>query len=170
LSPDDASVVAAQIGRPPRGRWHVATRCPAGGPLVIAVAPVLEDGSPFPTTFWLTCPRLVEAVHDLESGGEAASFAQRAAAEPAYAERLRAADLAYRAARRVEGGGQDPCQAVGVAGQRDPLMVKCLHARLAAILAGIADPIGEDVADRLAGLLTSGCPDPRCRAHVGPGC
>lgn len=162
--------MAVQLGRPPRGRWRVAARCPAGAPLVIAVAPVLEDGSPFPTTFWLTCPRLVEAVHDLESAGEAACFAQRAADDPGYAALMRASDEAYRAARASEGAGLDPCEGVGIAGQRDPLAVKCLHARLAASLAGIPDPIGVAVADELVVLLTGECADPRCRAHVGAGC
>jgi hypothetical protein len=114
------------------------------------VAPLLHDGTPFPTTFWLTCPRLVEAVHVLESIGEHRTWAARAAADPDLAARLRAADRAYRACRAAEGGGDDPCTAVGVAGQADPLAVKCLHARVAAALAGIADPVGEGVLKQLA--------------------
>ena len=124
--------------------------CGHGHPRVIAVAPSLEDGARFPTTFWLTCPHLVEAVHALESAGEHRLWTDRATAEPGLAARLEAADLAYRSARRDEGGGVDPCATVGVAGQADPLAVKCLHARLAAALAGIADPVGEGVLARLA--------------------
>jgi hypothetical protein len=124
--------------------------CEYGYPRVIAVGPLLEDGSPFPTTFWLTCPHLVEAMHDLESAGEHCSWAERAAADPALASRLRDADGAYRAARRDEGGGVDPCATVGIAGQADPLTVKCLHARVAAALAGTGDPVGEGVLARLA--------------------
>jgi len=149
-SPDVRATVARQLGRAPRGRWRVVSLCGHGYPRVIAVAPALEDGARFPTTFWLTCPHLVEAVHALESAGEHHLWTDRAAAEPALAARLEAADLSYRAARRDEGDGVDPCATVGVAGQADPLAVKCLHARLAAALAGIADPVGEGVLARLA--------------------
>lgn len=166
MRPDDPSVVASQLGRRPRGLWRVAARCAGGAPVVIAVAPLLEDGSPFPTTFWLTCPRLVAAVHDLESAGESALFADRAASEPEFAAALNSSDAAYRAARRREGGGTDPCEAVGVAGQADPLAVKCLHARLAAHLAGVPDPIGATVAGRLDEILASACLDERCQQHT----
>jgi hypothetical protein len=137
---------------------------------VIAVAPVLEDGSLFPTTFWLTCPRLVEAVGVLESAGEGARSARRIARSARLALAAAAADVAYREARRSEGGGVDPCAGVGVAGQRDPLTVKCLHARLAAHLAGIADPVGAEVAAALAGAVDTGCVDSRCRASDASGC
>ena len=137
--------------------------CGHGHPRVIAVAPALEDGARFPTTFWLTCPHLVEAVHALESAGEHRLWTDRATAEPGLAARLEAADLAYRSARRDEGGGVDPCATVGVAGQADPLAVKCLHARLAAALAGIADPVGEGVLARLAvDRVPTDCSDAAC--------
>jgi hypothetical protein len=110
----------------------------------------------------------MEAVHGLESAGEGARFAARAAASPALAEAMRAADAAYRAGRRAEGGGADPCAAVGVAGQSDPLAVKCLHARLAAHLAGIPDPIGSSVAEMLPGTIAGPCADVRCGARVVP--
>ena len=134
---------------------------------MIAVAPALEDGAPFPTTFWLTCPHLVGAVHAFESAGEHRSWAERADAEPDLAARLAAADVCYRAARREEGEGVDPCAAVGVAGQADPLAVKCLHARLAAVFAGIADPIGEGVLERLAAdAVSAECGDAACKRAV----
>jgi hypothetical protein len=147
----------------------VAARCPGGSPIVVAVAPLLEDGSPFPTTFWLTCPRLVAAVHDLESAGDSALFAQRATREAGLAAALFEADAAYRVARLAEGRGKDPCAGVGVAGQADPLAVKCLHARLAAHLAGVPDPIGDAVAGAVSGILAGACTDERCGALPGAG-
>jgi hypothetical protein len=170
LLPDDAAIVATQLGRPPRGRWRVVARCADGRPLAIAVAPLLEDGSPFPTTFWLTCPSLVESVHALESAGEGARFAERAGSDAEFAAALVEADAAYRQARGREGVGDDPCASVGTAGQRDPLAVKCLHARLAAHLAGVPDPIGASVAALLGGPLAAGCAEPRCHAQSAPGC
>lgn len=137
---------------------------------MIAVAPVLDDGSPFPTTFWLTCPRLVEALHDLESSGVGALLSKRIAEDPDFAALVVAADGAYRAARLAEGGGVDPCAGVGVAGQRDPRVVKCLHARLAAHLAGVPDPVGAAVAGAVANVVASACDEARCHARVAPGC
>jgi len=167
LNPDDQRVVAAQLGRAPRGRCRVVTRCVHGYPRVIAVAPVLEDAAPFPTTFWLTCPHLTEALHALESAGAHRALASLAVEDPAFAARVLAADVSYRAARAAEGGGTDPCPQVGTAGQADALAVKCLHARLAALLAGIDDPLAEKVLDLLreAGVAMD-CTEPRCAADV----
>jgi hypothetical protein len=130
---------------------------------MIAVAPFIEGGGPFPTTFWLTCPRLADAVHDLESAGVHAQWARRAEAEPELAAALMAADREYREARKREGGGVDACGDVGVAGQRDALAVKCLHARVAAFFAGIGDPIGAAVAAETEHVMRS-CTESRCAA------
>lgn len=145
----------------------MVSRCAYGFPTAIAVAPQLGASTPFPTTFWLTCPYLASAVHDLESAGEHRGWAERAAADPGLAARLLIADAAYREARRSEGGGVDPCASVGVAGQADPLAVKCLHARVAAALAGIADPVGEGVLERLSpGPAPLACDGSPCRPAV----
>jgi hypothetical protein len=70
---DDHEVVAEQLGRPPRGLRGVAHRCPCGCPDVVETAPRLEDGTPFPTLFYLTCPRAVAAgVEPLPSGTQSA--------------------------------------------------------------------------------------------------
>src|ERR1700742_2867434 len=69
ISPEDAAVVAAQLGRPPRGLRAVAHRCPCGLPDVVETAPRLPDGTPFPTLYYLTCPRATAAISGLEAGG-----------------------------------------------------------------------------------------------------
>jgi len=79
---------------------------------------------------------------------------------------MRAADAEYRQRRAACAGGDDPCAAVGIAGQRDPLATKCLHAHVAAAAAGIDDPVG-------AALLDEGpreCPDDRCDAALVESC
>lgn len=145
----DERVVARQLGRQPRGRWRAAARCSFGSPTVIATAPVTEAGEPFPTLFYLTCPHLAEAVSALESSGEIERWRQRVAENEELRARLLEADARYRAARAGEAGGVDPLPEVGIAGQRDPLALKCLHARVAAAVAGIGDPIGEAVLEQL---------------------
>jgi hypothetical protein len=166
----DASIVAAQLGRQPRGNWTVAARCAVGRPTVIAVAPSLDRDRRFPTTFWLTCPRLSAAVSDLESAGGCASWAGRVAREGTLTAAVMTADAEYRRRRTALAGGSDPCGEVGTAGQADPLAVKCLHARLAATLAGTGDPVGEGV---LAELMAAGavdrCSDESCTPGPGEG-
>ena len=65
----DRAVVAAQLGRVPRGTRAIAHRCPCGLPDVVETTPRLADGTPFPTLFYLTCPRAVAACSRLESAG-----------------------------------------------------------------------------------------------------
>lgn len=159
----DRRVVESQLGRPPRGRWWVAVRCSLGRPLVIAVSPRLGDGSPFPTALWLTCPRLVGLVSDRESAGAAARWSAQLRSEPLLAKRAVAADAAFRVLRASFGDGDDPCRGVGIAGQADPLAVKCLHARVALALCGIEDPVGIGVLCELEdGGLARECDEPRC--------
>jgi hypothetical protein len=95
---------------------------------------------------------------------------ERIAGDPDFAAAVVAADAANRAARLAEGDGIDPCADVGVAGQRDRRAVKCLHARLAAHLAGVPDPAGALIAEAVAGVIASACDEARCHARVVPGC
>jgi len=158
-TPADKVVVERQLGRAPRGAWRVAARCRHDFPQAIATAPELADGTPFPTLYWLTCPFLVEEIDDVESAGGVDEWAERLATDPVSADRMRAADAEYRRRRAMEGRGSgDPCAAVGVAGQRDPLATKCLHAHLAASLAGVEDPVGEGLLETLG----DACSDARC--------
>lgn len=162
---DDDALVGAQIGRPPRGSWIVAARCSYDRPTVIQTAPLLDTGELFPTLFWLTCPHLTGLVSAEESAGGVARWAAAVASDPELQARVLAADAEYRERRVVAGAGGDPCADVGVAGQARPQGTKCLHAHVAAALAGIADPVGSGVLeavepecrdDRCAGLMETG--------------
>lgn len=159
----DVEVVAFQLGRAPRGRWETVSRCAFDRPVAIAVAPTLDDGSPFPTTWWLTCPLLVDSVHALESTGACGAWAERIAADTSLAEAVRSSDAAYREIRAGMADGPDRLAGVGTAGQADPLAVKCLHARVAAALAGLSDPVGVAVARKIG---APDCGDDRCGAAV----
>lgn len=146
---EETRVVEAQLGREPRGRWRVARRCSFGWPQVLACAPRLEDGTPFPTLYWLSCPHLVEEVAVIESEGAADEWSERLSKDPSLRMAMLATDAQYRAARVMEGRGDDPCSLVGVAGQRDPFATKCVHAHVATTLAGLPDPIGDSVVRRV---------------------
>lgn len=95
----DRSAVADQLGREPRAVVGVAWRCSCGRPGVIATLPRLPGGSPFPTTYYLTCPALASRIGTIEASGEMARMAARLGTDPALAESYRRAHLAYLADR-----------------------------------------------------------------------
>jgi hypothetical protein len=125
---------------------------------------MLESGEPFPTALWLTCPWLAARVGLDESDGIAAQWTRRVAGDSALADAVIEADARYRGLRARLAGGRDPCGDVGVAGQSDPLVVKCLHARVAAELAGVGDPVGAGELTRLGEHGRVECPDGLCGA------
>lgn len=137
--------------------------CAHGFPTTIISPPTLSDGTPFPTYAWLTCPWLNERLSAEESAGGTAAWASRAHVDRDLARRLRTTDAEVRRLRVDEAGGVDPCFSVGIAGQRDPLGVKCLHAHAALALVGVDDPIGVE----LLGKIGTACADARCAGLLG---
>ena len=77
----DVEAVHRQLGRPPRDIAEVAHRCPCGEPDVLRTKPRLADGTPFPTSFYATCPRLTGAISTLESEGVMREMSERLAVE-----------------------------------------------------------------------------------------
>jgi len=135
------AVVAAQLGRPPRAMRRVAHLCSCGLPDVVDTAPRLPDGTPFPTLYYLTCPRAAAAVGRLESGGLMRQMNERLAANPDLAARYAAAHDDYLRRRDdTELLPGDP----GVGGM--PGRVKCLHALVAHSLAAgpAVNPLGDE--------------------------
>ncbi len=146
---DDRSVVAAQIGRRPRSRIEVATRCSLGLPVVTVVPPILDDQTPFPTTYWLGCPLAVRRISRLESSGAIAELDERTAVDAAFAARLEAANERYARDRdaMIPEHHRGPVPTGGVAGSHGG--VKCLHAHYADHAAGNDNPVGAWVAERI---------------------
>lgn len=144
----DLEVIAAQIGRAPRGDVAVSVRCRHGVPMVIRTSPRLADGRPFPTLFWLTCPARYRSVARLETNGLIAKLQARVGEEPTLAAELARAAAAYRGDRDRARADLPNCF---VGGAADPLAVKCLHAHYAHYLATGGNPIGEIVDGLLSG-------------------
>jgi hypothetical protein len=143
------------LGREPRGAFEVVVRDAAGGPVVIRNAPLLDDGTPMPTRYWLVGPTEVLAVSRLEAAGGV----RRAEAE-VDPTALADAHRRYAAERDAaldgtapgdEPGASAPAPSGGVGGTRQG--VKCLHAHYAWFLAGGDDPVGRWVAAQLAARL-----------------
>ncbi len=127
--------------------------------MVVENHPILEDGAPFPTLFWLTCPVLLKRVSHLEAGGVMASLNEMLASAPELRERLAQSIEALRARRDshavIEESGAPP--------GGGPDKVKCLHAHVAQELASPGDPAGAFA------LAATGWPDCREACVTVPG-
>lgn len=140
----DRAEVAALLGREPQGAYEVVVRDGTGAPVVIRNDPLLDDGTPMPTRYWLVGSDLRKAVSGIEAAGGV-----RAAADEVDPDELAGAHARYAAERdaALPTGYAGPRPAGGVGGTRKG--VKCLHAHLAWHLAGGDDPVGRWVATRL---------------------
>lgn len=137
----DLDIMGRQLGRPLRGVRAVAHRCPCGNPTVVETAPRLTDGTPFPTLFYLTCPRLTAAASTLEADGVMREMTERLGVDAELARRYRAAHESYLAERDAIGSLDTEVTAGGM-----PDRVKCLHVLVAHSLAkgpGV-NPLGDE--------------------------
>ncbi|GLZ39833.1 DUF501 domain-containing protein [Actinokineospora sp. NBRC 105648] len=153
VSEADRAAVAVQLGREPRAIRAVAARCPSGHPAVIQTSPRLEDGTPFPTLYYLTCSRLAAAISTLETTGVMKSMTDRLADDPELAAAYLAAHEAYLAERDALDSLGTQVTAGGMPGR-----VKCLHALVAhslAVGAGV-NPFGDEAVSLLAGAWPTG--------------
>jgi uncharacterized protein len=151
----DLAAVGEQLGRPPRGVHAVAHRCPCGLPDVVVTEPRLPDGTPFPTTFYLTCPRAASRIGALEGSGLMKEMEARLATDAALAAAYAAAHERYLAARAELG---DVPEIEGVSAGGMPDRVKCLHVLAAQSLAqgrGV-NPLGDEVLDELGDWWSAG--------------
>jgi uncharacterized protein len=152
----DESVVTAQLQRPPRGINGVAYRCPCGKPAVVVTRPRLPDGTPFPTTYYLTCPRAVAACSFLESQGLMAEMNRRLSRDHDLAVAYRRAHEQYLADReRLD----SVPEIAGISAGGMPDRVKCLHALVAhALAAGTGvNPLGDEAVRAVDGFWTHPC-------------
>jgi hypothetical protein len=164
----EAALAAEMIGRPLRGRSAVAVRCAWGLPAVLRVSPRLEDGTPFPTLFWLSCPLANRAVGTLEASGVMRDLTARLGEDEAMNAHYQAAHLRYVAARNALGegerqraGGRGPEPGPQIPGDPSaggmPGRVKCLHALYGHHLATRDNPVGAWVAEQVEPMS---CPAP----------
>lgn len=142
----DREAVAEQLGRPPRAIRSVAHRCPSGHPSVIQTSPRLEDGTPFPTLYYLTCPRLTSLTSRLEASGLMREMTDRLADDEELAAVYLAAHHSYLAQRDALDPLGTDVSAGGMPGR-----VKCLHVHVAHSLAvgpGV-NPFGDEALELL---------------------
>lgn len=148
VDPADLDAVQRQLGRRPRGVAEVAHRCPCGEPDVLRTEPRLPDGTPFPTTYYATCPRLTGAVSTLETAGVMREMTERLSHDKELAAAYARAHEHY-LARRAELGEVPEIEGVSAGGM--PTRVKCLHVLVGHSLAagpGV-NPLGDEALDLL---------------------
>jgi len=146
VSQHDREVLTRELGRPPRGLLAVAYRCDHGVPAVVQTSPLLPDGTPFPTMFYLCCSVLNSAVSRMESVGLMREMSADLAADPALAAGYQAAHDSYLAMRN-----QLADLGIAVTAGGMPDRVKCLHVLVAHSLAmgrGV-NPLGDRAVDAL---------------------
>lgn len=152
----DLAAVQHQLGREPRGVVSVAHRCPCGCPTVIRTEPRLPDGTPFPTSFYATCPRLTGAISTLEGSGMMKEMTDRLADDPELRWSYAQAHEDY-LRRRDELAVVPELSGISAGGM--PNRVKCLHVLVAHALA--AGPgvnvLGDEALEALPQWWRDGC-------------
>ncbi len=160
ISADDVAAVQAQLGRLPRSIHEIGHRCPCGNPDVVTTEPRLDDGTPFPTTYYLTCPRASSLIGTLEASGLMKEMSERLAQDEDLAARYRGAHEAYLRARDAIADAADlrVPEIAGISAGGLPDRVKCLHVLAGQSLAqgrGV-NPLGDEVLDLLGAWWSSG--------------
>ena len=148
VAESDRAAVQRQLGREPRGLRRVTHRCACGEPDVVETEPRLPDGTPFPTLYYLTCPRLTGAVSTLEAEGRMRQMQDRLAEDAELAARYRKAHEFYLAQRTAI---RDVPEISGVTAGGMPDRVKCLHVLVGhALAAGPGtNPFGDEALDEI---------------------
>lgn len=149
-------MVSRQLGRPVRDVVEIPARCVCGHPLVVATAPRLSNGTPFPTVFYLTHPAVTSAVSRLEAQGTMYEMSERVREDPGLAARYQRAHENYLAERRrigeQAGVGEVP-EIEGISAGGMPTRVKCLHVLVGHSLAvgPRVNPLGDETLELIAG-------------------
>ena len=149
VSQSDLDAIEQQLQRKPRDVHAIAYRCPCGKPAVVETPPRLSDGTPFPTFYYATCPKLTGAISTLETTGLMAEMNQRLENDAELAGAYHAAHDDYIAARSAL--GMDVPEVDGVSAGGMPDRVKCLHSLVAHSLAagkGV-NPLGDEALAQL---------------------
>lgn len=153
VSEGDLACVGFQLQREPRDVHAISYRCPCGKPAVVETSPRLNDGTPFPTFYYATCPRLTAAISTLENGGLMTDMNKRLQENPDIAGAYAAAHDDYLAARfavaREKNLNVPEIDGISAGGM--PNRVKCLHALVAHSLSAgpEVNPFGDEALAKL---------------------
>lgn len=153
VSEGDLSCIGRQLQRDPRDVYAISFRCPCGKPAVVETPPRLSDGTPFPTFYYATCPRLTGAISNLENDGLMAEMNERLNGDLELAGTYAAAHDDYLAARDAVARqlSLEVPEIEGISAGGMPERVKCLHSLVAHSLSagpGV-NPLGDEALAKL---------------------
>lgn len=143
IDQEDLDAIREQLGRPARGILEISSRCPSGHPNVVKTEPRLDDGTPFPTLYYITCPRVAAQIGTLEASGLMREMSARIVEDAELAVAYQLAHEGYLAER--EAIGHVP-EIAGISAGGMPTRVKCLHVLIGHSLAkgpGV-NPLGDE--------------------------
>ncbi|MFG6177504.1 DUF501 domain-containing protein [Halomonas sp. THAF12] len=147
-TPDDRqlAVIAEQLGRAPRGIEALAATDGEGTPLVLRMAPIVDE-APFPTLYWLSDERLKIELSRIEAAGVIKTLEARLKEDPDFLAAYHRSHEDYVAARwrymtpaqrdEVERRGYaEVLRERGIGGIANWNQVRCLHTQYAHHLCG----------------------------------
>ena len=149
VQPNDLACIEFQLGRTPRDVQAIGFRCECSMPAVVQTPPRLSDGTPFPTFYYATCPRLTGAISTLESSGLMNEMNERLAQDSDLAAAYKKAHESYLADRDALGITVEEVDGISAGGMPD--RVKCLHSLVAHSLSagpGV-NPLGDEALSKL---------------------
>jgi hypothetical protein len=153
VSEADLACIGQQLQREPRDVAAISYRCPCGKPAVVETPPRLNDGTPFPTLYYATCPRLTAAISTLENGGLMTEMNERLKSDPDLAGSYAAAHEDYLAARDAlaKKMNLNVPEVDGISAGGMPDRVKCLHSLIAHSLSAgpEVNPLGDEALSKL---------------------
>ncbi|XKH60551.1 DUF501 domain-containing protein [Halomonas sediminis] len=135
------AIIAEQLGRAPRGIEAVAATDDSGTPLVLRMAPIIDD-KPFPTLYWLCSERLKVEISHIEADGVIKQLEQRLQQEPDFLATYHQSHHAYVASRWAFMSGPQKAEVArlgytqvltqrGIGGISNWDQVRCLHTQYA---------------------------------------
>ncbi len=149
ITEEDRRIIKKQLGKKPHGLVDIPVRCRYGYPVVLTTKPLIRDGGGFeifPTLYWLSCPKRVEEVAQIESGGYVQKLENEIADDPGLKEEYGEAEERYLETQRSLLTGEDldfieekeleNALSRGIGGIKSDEHLKCLHLHLAHHLAG----------------------------------
>lgn len=149
-------IVSRQLGRKPRGDWTVRLFCPWGYPVVIETKPYLDDGTPFPTVYWLTCPYLRQELSKLEAEGWKEKLRDQVVSDRLLLDEEMKSEETFAELLGRKGFGKRAY----VGGSKTPTTFKCLHAVMAWFLVSRLGAAGRIMLGKIGNIY---CDDYRCK-------
>jgi len=146
----DSKIVEIQIGRKLRSSVEVSCKCHFNLPVTVKVPPKLDDGTPFPTTYWLTCPMYSKKIGTLESQGLIKILDKEIENNEILQKKWRERQISYEYERDLNKNSQLPRATGGVGGAKDS--IKCLHSHTADELSTGKNVIGQIVIESIGGF------------------